>query len=577
MYSSENKNSKMMPKQKNISAAALNQSESGFMSSDFTNSSDFSLNSIDRSSYSRRSSFQRNSYDSIHYDQKQTSEYGTLNNSSAFESPSKLSTNRTPKKRKILYNERDENSYYSENFVSPPKIQPKNQVNCAKLILKEKSSSENVILSSTPKANNTKLWSKFRSFHPEKLIGKSFGEDEPVQTESFSNFLPKSIAECSFIDNSFSITDSSFNFTNLLEHNQQQSVEDSKEIPGLNNLWMSKINTSTTAKKIETITSATPVNELKTLTNSTTSLTNVNQLRTVNYSGTTKLNILGILHQQQNLALDIILSSLNDIDLTSLCIVSKQYKDLVTTNKHAHSRKENYLKVKRSVKENKIPLSVSFKKQHPAPVYVGIKNLPKAFGDSNSNRMKLRPKPLYSPPVSPSKRLFHENQKVVRERKNCKIVKCPRCNKPSPIHTLKRRCSPRKKKLVAISYLLNKSPKNLLKFRPKTFLTKPSIDNQFALELFDTGSCSDSGSPSSLSSDEYSGTDVMNNDISIEFAVCSGIKCHFKFCLKCRCKFHPRKECGSISPPSPSKNQCSTNSSIACTKDSRKSLKRLVY
>lgn len=398
-----------MPKQKNISAAALNHSESGFISSDFTNSIDFSLNSIDRTSFSSRSSFQRSSYDSIQYEQKQTSEYGTLNNSSAFESPAKRSTNRTPKKRKMLSNERDENYYHSDNFVSPPKIQPKNQVNCAKLILKEKSSSENVILSSTPKANNKKIWSKFRSFHPEKLIGKSFGDDEPLQIDSFSNLLPKSIAECSFIDNSFNITNSSFNYTNLLEHNQQQSVEDSKEIPGLNNLWMSKINTSINAKKIETITSATPLDESKTQKDSTLSLLKSPRY---NYCGTTKLNILGILHLQQNLALDIILSSLNDIDLTSLCIVSKEYKDLVTTNKHAQSRKQIYLKLKRSVKENKIPLSVSFKNQEPVPVYVELKNLPKAFGDSNSNRMKLRPKPQHSPPVSPSKRLFHENQKV---------------------------------------------------------------------------------------------------------------------------------------------------------------------
>lgn len=399
----------MMPKQKNISAAALNHSESGFISSDFTNSIDFSLNSIDRASFSSRSSFQKSSYDSIQYEQKQTSEYGTLNNSSAFESPAKRSTNRTPKKRKMLSNERDENYYYSDNFVSPPKIQPKNQVNCAKLILKEKSSSENVILSSTPKANNKKIWNKFRSFHPEKLVGKSFEDDGPLQTDSFSNLLPKSIAECSFLDNSFNISNSSFNFTNLLEHNQQQSIEDAKEIPGLNNLWMSKINTSINAKKIETITSAAPLDESKAQKDSISSLL---ESPRYNYCGTTKLNILGILHLQQNLALDIILSSLNDIDLTSLCIVSKEYKDLVTINKHAQSRKQIYLKLKRSVKENKIPLSVSFKNQQPVPVYVEIKNLPKAFGDSNSNRMKLRPKPQYSPPVSPSKRLFHENQKV---------------------------------------------------------------------------------------------------------------------------------------------------------------------
>lgn len=406
----------MMPKQKNISAAALNQSESGFISSDFTNSIDFSLNSIDRASFSRRSSFQRSSYDSIQYEQKQTSEYGTLNNSSAFESPAKRSIIRTPKKRRMLSNERDENYYYSDNFVSPPKMQPKNQVNCAKLILKEKSSSENVILSSTPKANNNKLWGKFRSFHPEKLIGKSFGEDEPVQTDSLSNILPKSIAECSFIDNSFNITNSCFNFTNLLEHNQQDSIEDAKEIPGLNNLWTSKINSSINAKKIETITSASPLHELKTQQDSKLSLFSIespfNDNPRRNYSGTTKLNILGKLYSERNLALDIILSSLDDIDLTSLCIVSKEYKDLVTTNKQAQARKQIYLKVKRSVKENKIPLSVSFKNQEPAPISVEFKNLPKAFGDSNSNRMKLRPKPQYSPPVSPSKRLFHENQKV---------------------------------------------------------------------------------------------------------------------------------------------------------------------
>ena len=405
----------MMPKQKNISAAALNQSESGFMSSNFTNSIDFSLNSIDRASFSRRSSFQRSSYDSIQYEQKQTSEYGTLNNSSAFESPAKRSINRTPKKRKMPSNDRDENYYNSDMFVSPPKIQPKNQVNCAKLILKEKSSSENVILSSTPKANNKKLWGKFRSFHPEKLIGKSFGEDEPLQTDSYSNLLPKSIAESSFIDNSFNITNSSFNYTNLLEHNQQQqSINDSKEIPSLNNLWMSKINTSINAKKIETITSATPLHEVKTQKDSTIFPIELrfNDNPRRNYSGTTKLNILGKLYSERNLALDIILNSLDDIDLTSLCIVSKEYKDLVTTNKQAQSRKQIYLKVKKSIKENKVPLSVSFKNQEPVPVCVELKNLPKAFGDSNSNRMKLRPKPLYSPPVSPSKRLFHENQKV---------------------------------------------------------------------------------------------------------------------------------------------------------------------
>lgn len=87
-------------------------------------------------------------------------------------------------------------------------------------------------------------------------------------------------------------------------------------------------------------------------------------------------------------------------------------------------------------------------------------------------------------------------------------------------------------------------------------------------------SCSPQRS-SSCDSPSSSGTDEScEMDEIYEYGICTGVGCSFKFCIKCNCKYHPRRICGDLSPPSPSRN----NSKIlAGTKASRKSLRRLNY
>jgi hypothetical protein len=63
-----------------------------------------------------------------------------------------------------------------------------------------------------------------------------------------------------------------------------------------------------------------------------------------------------------------------------------------------------------------------------------------------------------------------------------------------------------------------------------------------------------------------------SNDETYEFAECTAIGCCFKFCVKCNCRYHPKFKCADFSPPSPSRT---SKKVIACSKKSRKNLKRL--
>ena len=205
--------------------------ESGFHSEiDLSSSTatDFSLPAIKRKSLAtRRASYQPFSLNLTSENTQQSSGYySSLNSSSSYNltttgSTSSISrTSRTPKKRKSEVTESDENFYNSFQFVSPVKIRRRDvdDKNCAKLVLKEKCSSENVILCSTPiRTQNTK-WGKFRSFHPEKLqsvAGKSSLDNVEV-TEKFTYTPPiKSLAEDDSINlSNIDFSNLSGNFTN---------------------------------------------------------------------------------------------------------------------------------------------------------------------------------------------------------------------------------------------------------------------------------------------------------------------------------------------------------------------------
>lgn len=152
------------------------------------------------------------------------------------------------------------------------------------------------------------------------------------------------------------------------------------------------------------------------------------------------------------------------------------------------------------------------------------------------------------------------------------------------------RTSPRKKKKRNISSILKISTGRIHK-RSSTFLDKPSIDSQCSseqllvtfpeLENNSSGASISSGCESPLSqSSEDSSSNENSNDIEMyEYAECCGKSCHFKFCTRCKEKYHPRQKCKELAPASPS-NGISFDSSGACIKrsmkNSKRSLKRLI-
>lgn len=364
----------------NVSVA--NSMESG-IESDFAESvGDFSLPPPKRKPCgTRQVSFSINnkrSIDSCEF-QQTASGYGSLLSTTL--SPHK-SHSGTPKKRKSETT--DENAFYNSlNFVSPLKIR-KTDEKRAKLILKDKCPSENVILSSTPIRNNkNKLWGKFRSLHQEKF---EFGAS--LESPTLPPLPPTT--EASFEACSFDFSGS----FNLSESHARDSPSGD-----LQNLLEGPFKLEpANASPAETITQS-PQGNL--------SANSSGSIETRCYYGKSKLNILGKLHKNQNLALEKILNYLDDIDLLSLSHVSKDYRNMIKSNKTQEPKRQNYLKAFRKEKENKSltnqTLPAKFKVEKKKPL------------DANVNHsMQLRPKPQ-SPPVSPSRRKFHENQKVLNK------------------------------------------------------------------------------------------------------------------------------------------------------------------
>jgi hypothetical protein len=110
----------------------------------------------------------------------------------------------------------------------------------------------------------------------------------------------------------------------------------------------------------------------------------------------------------------------------------------------------------------------------------------------------------------------------------------------------------------------------------QSIISNSSVLDKTALGFNDSrGSDSDKSRSNSSSpiSDDYSFLDkVTDSEDEYEFAHCSKKSCDFKFCLKCLSRYHPRKKCKELSPASPNHT---ANSSIAGSKASKRSLKRL--
>jgi hypothetical protein len=332
-----------------------NEAESGFLSQvNFSCTTTSSSSSSSIAKDASRKSCQTSSRGSFQQQSFTSSGYASASNVSAslLVSPVKGS-----RKRKSEVSSSDENFYNSYQFVSPLKIPRRDQnENRAKLILKEKCSSENVILSSTPIRNEKQAskWGKFRSFHPEKLkFGSSFHENS-IETAP--------VKECN---------ESSFNFSSFELSNASINADIPSE--NLQNLLAGTIKTDEKPK--------------------------------ISGRRCDRLDILGMLNGNYKHVLDNILGYLDGGSLLRISHVSQQYREMITTNKKFETKRKNYLKKHKKNDENKHAITLS------RTLRGASKKRP--FGDSNlinQSQMILRQRPL-TPPQSP-KRVMCGDQQV---------------------------------------------------------------------------------------------------------------------------------------------------------------------
>lgn len=140
------------------------------------------------------------------------------------------------------------------------------------------------------------------------------------------------------------------------------------------------------------------------------------------YHGFEKLDILGHLARENcNNLIDTVLSYLNDSELQSAYFVSKQWARCINSNPSANVRRRKLARTQRDSKENARRGSHRFAvNQQQQLIESHMEQLVEQLGKSNNREpftscnLKSRAKKIVrSPPVSPSKRKFHENQKVM--------------------------------------------------------------------------------------------------------------------------------------------------------------------
>lgn len=164
---------------------------------------------------------------------------------------------------------------------------------------------------------------------------------------------------------------------------------------------------------------------------------------------------------------------------------------------------------------------------------------------------------------------------VIGDRKDVKIKKCPRCKASAPIVSMK--LSPNKRR----RNLSMRKADHSMTLRTKSTFQQSIISNSSLLEKTALGFNDSRGSDSAMSrsnssspvSDDFSYLDKnQDSEDEYEYAHCSKKSCDFKFCLKCLSRYHPRKKCKELSPASPNRT---VNTSVAGSKASKRSLKRL--
>lgn len=136
--------------------------------------------------------------------------------------------------------------------------------------------------------------------------------------------------------------------------------------------------------------------------------------RKYDYSGYEKMDIMAHLAQHNSSTIiNTILSQLSDDDLQAAYRVSESWANLIDDNTSANCRRRRMLRVLRSTKENRDLNRIESLGEQLDDVSRELGNR-KPFTSINvvQTESKHQARIIRSPPVSPSKRKFYENQKV---------------------------------------------------------------------------------------------------------------------------------------------------------------------
>ncbi|XP_062560696.1 uncharacterized protein LOC134224991 [Armigeres subalbatus] len=369
------------------------------------------------------------------------------------------------------------------------------------------------------------------------------------------------------------------------------------------------------------------------------------------YANVERLNILKRLNEHDKDALGIVLNYLTDSDLVQVVAVSRGWRSIIEQHAQSYRRLRAHLAREAHVKENldrtiystsvssrecsllgKTGSSLSASTDSGKELVASAPRQPfslcNSIDDNHSAGEPRRSGSVQkSPPVSPSKRKFRDNQKIASHLKKSERLKpCPRCEKPSRVVLNKSSI-----RLALASGSLDSSiirtglaggkldrsytlPDSLIGGCASTSsmitaavldCTSTAIDspqspnnadrirrNLFSTSLLPSAQSVDGQTPVGRVPRRRNSADVLGSSLlerklttkngrnkpadanQCDYAVCSGKNCGFVFCIKCLCEYHPNSVCKDLAPNSPSKEDEPVHN-VACSKQSRRSLQRL--
>lgn len=341
-------------------------------------------------------------------------------------------------------------------------------------------------------------------------------------------------------------------------------------------------------KRLERSTSFNPTSPLKPLKRSASSVigdeTTVDDVsdeplakRKLYYDGREKMDILSRLKPTTNVT-NAILKLLSDKDLYVASHICKSWAQIIADNTTANLRQKRYARASENQKEN--TNAQANRTQPSPPIPDDVKRKP--FGRRNIHYL-LRPSPRRSPPVSPSKRKFHENQKVSTDvfsvvpiiililrpnpftlthtqavqklKPGQSITRCPRCGGDSIVH------------MASEPVPSSPSPRKL----------KPSVlfarRKGYSVPLPSTSAAAFGAATKAWKSFDDS---KKTNAVTSEYAECVKLACGYSFCTKCHCERHTDSVCSArpISS-SPTSDEDSTPRP-SDRRSSRRNLRRLL-